>query len=320
MVRSGRMTAPSPSLFFPLPSVLSVFLSCLLLFSLLLFFLLLFPLPSWSSAAPPLRVISLYPGHTDNVIALGGEALLVAVSENDDPDALPELPRLPLRAGAEAVLALKPDVLLTRGMAVRVNPALSEVLIRAGVRVESLDPPGWDAFPDYLRRLAGILDLDPEAGVARLEALRGKIAEEAATARASGKKPPRFFIEATARELHTCAPDSWAARLAGLAGGVNAASDATPQRKGGAVAPFGLERILRAVDEGLDVYILQRGAMNASTLDDVRARPWAGALAGTRLAEIPEAELSRPSLLGLERGGRKLLEIFYGTEVGVEMK
>ena len=266
------------------------------------------------AVAAPLRVISLYPGHTDNVVALEGGGLLIAVSENDAPDVLPGLPRLPLRVGAEAVLALRPDVLLTRGMAQRMNPTLSEVLTRAGVRVESLDPPGWDDFPDYLRRLAEILGLEPEAGVAKLEALRDAIAKEAAAARASGKRAPRFLIEATGKELHTCAPDSWAARLTTLAGGVNAASEAHPLRKGGAVAPFGLERILKAADEGLDVYILQRGAMNASTLEDVRARPWAKALGEARLVEMPEADLSRPSLLGLERGGRRLIEIFYGVE------
>ena len=37
----------------------------------------------------------------------------------------------------------------------------------------------------------------------------------------------------------------------------------------------------------------------------------AGALAGVKLAEMPEADLSRPSLLGLERGGKELLKIFY---------
>ena len=70
--------------------------------------------------------------------------------------------------------------------------------------------------------------------------------------------------------------------------------------------------MLKSLNEGLDVYLVQRGAMNATTLDEVRARPWAGALAGVKLAEMPEADLSRPSLLGLERGGKELLKIFYG--------
>ncbi|MFC2508785.1 MAG: hypothetical protein ACFNYD_08400, partial [Bacteroides sp.] len=73
-----------------------------------------------------------------------------------------------------------------------------------------------------------------------------------------------------------------------------------------------LERVLGAADGGLDVYLVQHGAMNASTAEDVRRRPWAGALSHVRVAEVPESWLSRPSLLGLERGGRALIRIFYG--------
>ena len=73
--------------------------------------------------------------------------------------------------------------------------------------------------------------------------------------------------------------------------------------------------MLKSLDGGLDVYIVQKGAMNAATLDGVRSRQWAGALKGVTLAEIPESDLSRPSLLGLERGGNALLAIFYGEDI-----
>lgn len=274
--------------------------------------LLLFFSRAAFAAPAPLRVVSLYPGHTDNVVALGGEALLVGISENDDPGLLPGLPRLSPRTGAESLLALRPDVVLTRGLLERMNPNLSGVLVRAGVRVEVLDPPAWDEFAGYLRELARILNLEPESGVRRLEALRSEIADAARAAGAARGRAPRVFVEATAKELHTCAPDSWAARLVALAGGRNAASDAVPLRAGSALAPWGLERVLKTVNAGLDVYLVQRGTMNASTAEDVRRRPWAEALADVRVAEIPESDLSRPSLLGLERGGRLLVGILYG--------
>ena len=127
-----------------------------------------------------------------------------------------------------------------------------------------------------------------------------------------GKKPG-VFIEATAKELHTCSPDSWAAKLVELAGGKNAAPDAAPLRAGSAIAPWGLERIMKSASQGaIDVYIVQQGAMNASTPADVKARPWFSALKKTKLAAVPEGELSRPSLLGLEAGGKRLVKIFYG--------
>ena len=153
----------------------------------------------------------------------------------------------------------------------------------------------------------------PEAARKKLAALRESIAA-AAKASARGKRAPRVFLEATSKELHTCAPDSWAARLIQLAGGVNAASRAVPLRKGSSLAPWGVERVLETANSGLDVYLVQQGAMNAASLEEVRERPWFTALeasAAPRLAAVPESCLSRPSLLGLEKGGRLLVEIFY---------
>ena len=73
---------------------------------LLLLVTLLFCACVPAALAAPLRVVSLYPGHTDNVAALGGGELLVGVSENDDPDLFPNLPRFSPKAGAESILAL----------------------------------------------------------------------------------------------------------------------------------------------------------------------------------------------------------------------
>ncbi|MBQ8090349.1 MAG: hypothetical protein IJ233_06370, partial [Pyramidobacter sp.] len=126
------------------------------------------------------------------------------------------------------------------------------------------------------------------------------------------KPAPSVFVEATAKELHTCAPDSWAAHMIKLAGGSNAAANADPLRKGSAIAPWGLERVMSLLSSNLDVYLLQHGPMNRTAHEELAARPWASALAKTRVAQIPEYLLSRPSLLGLKEGGEMLLKIFYG--------
>ncbi len=144
-----------------------------------------------------------------------------------------------------------------------------------------------------------------------MKKLRGAIAAEAA--KKSKGKSPAVFVEATAKELHTCSPDSWAAKLVELAGGRNAASDAQPVRKGSAIAPYGLERILKAAAAGeIDVYLVQQGTMNAADKESLAARPWYPAIKKIKTAVVPEGELSRPSLLGLEAGGRRLIKIFYG--------
>ena len=258
--------------------------------------------------AGTLRVISLYPGHSDNVCALGGSELLVALSENDDADLLPELPRIPLRSGAERVLALQPDIVITRSFAVRLNPNMYDVLERSGVRVAVIDPPEWDDFPQYLIELAQTLSLSPESALRKfadiITSIRGRVPSRPA---------PHVFLEATGRELHTCAPDSWAARLIAIAGGVNIAGDAEALRQGSAIAPFGVERVLENA-ASLDVYIIQTGAMNATTLTDFYAREWSGALGNVKVCEIPERYISRPSLLGLERAGELLLEALWEEE------
>jgi iron complex transport system substrate-binding protein len=286
--------------------------------------LLLFVLIGWGGtparAGSPQRIVSLYPGHTDNIIALGAGSKLVAVSRSEAYDLwgpeTSELPSLPQKVGAEAVLALKPDAVFLRSLVERMNPHLVSVLERAGVAVHVIDPPSWEGFEEYLTCLASILGTSPEDARKRLTVLRESIAAAAKTS-SRGKKAPRVFLEATSKELHTCAPNSWAARLIQLAGGVNAASDAVPLRKGSSLAPWGAERVLEAANSSLDVYLVQQGAMNAASLEEVRGRPWFTALkarAAPRLAVVPESRLSRPSLLGLEKGGMMLVKIFYGNE------
>jgi len=203
-------------------------------------------------------------------------------------------------------------VVLLRSLVAQVNPHLLEALERSGIAVHVIDPPSWDGFEDYLIRLAEILGTDPEEAKEKLKNLRAHIAQKAAEAARNEKNngKPRVFLEAT-RELHTCAPGSWAARLIELAGGLNIASGAVPLRGGSPLALWGVERVLEAAhSQGLDVYLVQQGPMNAVTLDEVRARPWFSAL-NSRLSAAPESCLSRPSLLGLEDGGRVLIEIFY---------
>ncbi|MBQ9419084.1 MAG: hypothetical protein IJU31_01770, partial [Synergistaceae bacterium] len=128
--------------------------------SLVLALMMLLLMMAAPGGAEVLRVVSLYPGHSDNIVAMGGEKILVALSENDDEDLLPDLPRVSLRAGAEKILALSPDIVVTRSFAERLNPNLYEVLERAGVKVISLDPPKWNDFADYLEALGKALDLN----------------------------------------------------------------------------------------------------------------------------------------------------------------
>jgi iron complex transport system substrate-binding protein len=201
-----------------------------------------------------------------------------------------------------------------RSLVTQVNPHLAETLLRSGVAVHVIDPPSWDDFESYLTRLGEILGTGSEEARSRLKRARAAIKRDAEEAAGKNSRKVRVFLEATSRELHTCSPLSWAARLIELAGGDNVASGATPLREGSPLAAWGVERLLAAVEDGskgIDVYLVQRGSMNAATVEEVAARPWFATL-GARMAVILENLLSRPSLLGLEEGGKILIEIFYG--------
>ena len=254
------------------------------------------------------RVVSLYTGHTDNIIALGAASKLAGVSKNDKAEAVSGLPHLSMNAGAEEVLALKPDLVLTRGLADRENPNLRSTLERAGVKVLVIDPPEWDEFEGYLRNLAPLVGADPDKAAAKFAGMKKDIASKAAKYKKN--KPLGVFVEATEKELNTCTGDSWAAHMVELAGGRNIARGARPLRKGSAIAPWGLEKLLSSAAD-IDVYIVQQGPMNASDEQSVRKRGWFAALKNAKLAMMPESLLSRPSLLGLERGGAMLIKILY---------
>ena len=170
------------------------------------------------------RIVSLYPGHTDNVVALGAGAKLVGISENDNEGLLPGVPRFSMKAGPEALLALRPDLVLTRTLADSQNPELKKVLERAGVRVEVIDPPTWDGFEQYLRKIAELAGTSPDAAVAELAKARAEI--RAAAEKSSRGRRPLVFVEATSRELHT--------RLVGRA---SRRACGRSQRRGGGEAP-----------------------------------------------------------------------------------
>jgi len=254
------------------------------------------------------RIVSLYTGHTDNIVALGAVAKLAGVSKNDDSEAVAKLPHLAMKAGPEEILALRPDLVLTRGLADRENPNLRSTLERAGVKVLVIDPPEWDEFGGYIKTIAPLVGGDPDKAAAKFENIKKDIAAKAAKYKKN--KPANVFVEATSRELTTCTGDSWAAHMIELAGGSIISKKAEPIRKGSAIAPWGLEKILASSSE-INVYIIQQGPMNAADKESVKKRAWFAALKNAKLAFMPESLLSRPSLLGLERGGAMLIKILY---------
>jgi len=263
---------------------------------------------------PASRIVSLYAGHTENLIALGARESLAACSVTDDKKLVSGLPRLPLRPGVEQIAALKPDLVLVRSMQANAQTPLFMKLRSLGVHVLVLDPPAWNEFASYLELLGRLSGRGKEAKKA---SLRAKKLMNQRPGRAGGVG---VFLVAQGRTLATCESGSWAARMLALAGGRNVAAGAKPLSPGSALAPFGPERLL-ASDAEIDAIVLQQGAMNGMTAKEFSRDPRfesMRAVRAGRVYEVSEADISRPSLLRLEASVDNLRKLFADERVSVK--
>ena len=211
--------------------------------------------------APCGRIISLYSAHTENLYEIGaGDKLIGVYTGSIYPPEAALLPAFDYKGDPEQVIAAQPDLVLIRPFITRNAPDYIAQLESAGIPVVSLYPDSYDRFSDYIKTLAALTGAE--------EAARRRLAEfyaaidgvTAITAQATDKKT--VFMEATEVELRTVTPDSMPGRAIAFAGGVNLAADAQPVERGSSIAAFGIERVLENA-ERIDVYVSQRGAMNA---------------------------------------------------------
>lgn len=280
-----------------------------MVFSLIVALICLFISPSESMGSPS-RVISLYVGHSESLLALGYGDRLVGVSQSDDPDLFLGRAALPVRFDPESIIALSPDLVLIRPMIELINQKAVDTLRRSGVEVASLDPSSWSGLEDYVRTLSELMGSD---GYNEVEELRRTIDElkVLSSRRRSGRDVKTYFLETGEGGARTCSPDSWAAGVLSLAGLENGAIDADPIKDGSPLAFYGLERLLSLSSKGLDLYIVQKGTMNDVDRDIVMKRVWMKAFEGTEVLFVDEKDLSRPSLFRLNDSVRLLVDLAY---------
>jgi iron complex transport system substrate-binding protein len=249
------------------------------------------------------RIVSLYAGHTENLIAIGARDLIVATG-HDGGDLGLSVPVLGGKPGIEQLAALKPDVVLTRPMMARSRARFYDALETFGMNVIALDPPKWDDCGRYIKLLGFVCGIEDEAEKTAAAIMSETAAEAGTTADLS------VFLVTNGRTMATCAPDSWAARLIEAAGFRNAARGAVSASEG-AIAAFGAERLL-ASDGEIDVVLLQQGAMNTTRAEDFMNDPRFSSMRAVRngmIFDVPEEDISRPSLLRLKRAVNALREI-----------
>ncbi len=258
------------------------------------------------------RVISLYPAHTENLLALGLDAELVGVSPGvEDLPGAAGKPVFSYHDDPERFLAAGPDLVLVRPMIERGYPKLMERLRGWGAAVVSLQPHTMAELYDYWRKLGSLTGRAAQAEEMVRAFQAGVEREERQAAGIPPGKRPRVFFESIHSRMKTFAPDSMAVFVLTAAGGVNLASDARPVR-GTNIAEYGKERILSQAPE-MDVYLAQRGTMNKVEVRDIAGESGFAAIkavAQGRVYLIDENLVSRPTPRLLQ-GIARLRELLY---------
>jgi iron complex transport system substrate-binding protein len=229
--------------------------------------------------ASPSRLVSMAPGLTDLVVALGERQRLVGVSRFDDDPALASLPRVGglLDPSIEAVVRLKPDLVLALS-GVAFEPTI-RALRGAGLRVLPLRSDSLEDVHAGLEEL-GVALGTPEAGRTLWASLKAQI--DRTRQESAGLTPVRVAIAVGYRPLMLAGRGSYLEPLLEVAGGVNVAQSNL------AWPTAGFESLVNSPPD-----VLIDGGGNEiddsarRMLDILRGR-------GTRIVKLPDGELFRP--------------------------
>jgi iron complex transport system substrate-binding protein len=243
------------------------------------------------------RMIVLYSAHTENLYSLGvGDSVIGVNSTSIYPPDAATKPVFDYDSDPEKVIAANPDCMLIRPFIDRKNPDFVAAVKKAGVTVISLYPEKFNEFDAYIQKLGLMTDTQEKADELLKEFHQNLAAISEKTAAIEPKKT--VFFESTAVNCRTVTADSMAAQALKLAGGINLAADAEAMTEGSSIASYGVEKILMNADK-IDVYITQRGAMNAGDnahsisiregFDSVKA------VRDGRILEINEKLISAPT-------------------------
>ncbi len=256
------------------------------------------------------RIISLYPGHTENLFSLGLNAEIIGVSPDENyPAEVASKPVFSYHDDLEKFLAARPDLVLVRPMIDRAYGKLLAGLEKNGVTVVSLQPGAIESIYAYWQTLGELTGKTAQAEEmishfkTALEVIRSGVRDIAP------KK--RVYFEAIHDRMKTFSPDSMAVFALESAGGVNVAADAAPVH-GTNIAFYGKERIISHAAD-IDVYLAQSGPMNHVTVSVIQNEPGFSVIKAIREHQIyliDEDLVSRPTLRLLD-GIRMIAGILY---------
>lgn len=246
------------------------------------------------------RIISLYSAHTENLCELGALDTLIGASPTSIyPPEASTLERYDYRGDPEPIIAANPDLVIIRPFIDRNYSQYVKAIKKAGIPVVSLYPENTEEFNTYIRIL-GMLVGQEEIAQEKLDQLDKRLTEISdLSSQIPDSQKKTVFFESTKTAYRTVTPDSNPAKAITIAGGINIAADVKPMTKGSTIAEFGIEKLLLN-GESIDLYVSQRGAMNAggSLISIPQREGFEGIKAVREMAilEINEKLISSPTL------------------------
>ncbi len=262
-------------------------------------------------AAPFKRIISLYPAHTENLLALGLDQDLIGITSGDESVTTQGRPQFSANDNPEKFIAAKPDLILIRPMISRAHAQLVSQLRAAGITIISLQPTSVEEMFSYWQALGDLTGKTSEA-MAMIHRFQSELtAIQQSRDAIPVDKWPRVYFESIHAKMKTFAPSSIAIFVLENGGGVNIASDATARHSTN-IAAYGKEQILAHAPE-IDVYLAQQGRMNRVTREMIAAAPGfqvIKAIQEGKIYLIDEELVSRPTMRLLE-GIRQVRKLLY---------
>ena len=237
-------------------------------------------------AAPAQRIATLSPGATELTFAAGaGEHVIAGVNYSDYPPAALKLPLVGnhTRIDVEALLALKPDLIIT--WVTGNPPAQMELLEELGLPMFAIEPRTFEGVSSAIERLSTLAGKEKE-GFAEAERFRAGMA--AITEQYRNAKPISVFYQVWETPLMTINNEHLIGKVLQLCGGVNVFAD----------MPRLVPRISPEVVLEADPEVILTGSVEGASdqqLDHWKSYPRMRAVAKNNLFFVPASPISRPT-------------------------
>ncbi|MDI3258002.1 MAG: ABC transporter substrate-binding protein [Kyrpidia sp.] len=252
----------------------------------------------------PRRIVSLIPGHTEILFALGLEGRVAAVTnwDNYPPGVQKKVEAVldGLNPPVERLVAIHPDLVVLGSH----NETIVQAVRRAGLTAVVYDPQSLDGVYRTIMELGRITNRPAQASALVDQMKKKAAALSAKVAGIPADQRVRVYVEADPDHLYTAGGHTFMDELIRLAGGVNVAEDLEGWK------PMNAETLIR---KNPQVIVVTYGYYVPNAADKPKQRPgWevVDAVRHNRVYAVDSDLVSRPGprIVG---GAEALAKLFY---------